>query len=265
VPVTDSVAVSLLEALGLGPRGVVSVVGAGGKSTLVRRLVSEARAAGIPTLLSATTRLGATAAEGLRVSVDGPAADDELRAALARDGAVAWAGPPRGAGCWAGLHPERIDGVARRVALTIVEADGARGRLLKLPAEHEPLVPASTTLVLVVAASGALGRPAAAGHVHRLEHVRAALARAGRDPDTPLEAEALADLLLDEAGYLARVPPGARAAVFLNQRGATLAPQALDALAARVLRRWELVVCGSSLGGPVRVARAPLLSSPARP
>lgn len=257
---------SSIEAFDLARGGVVALCGAGGKSTLARRIVAEARAARLTTLLSATTRLGATAAEGLGVIEDAPGDEARIDAALAREGAVAVAGEREGAERWAGLSPERVDALASRATLALVECDGARGRLLKLPAAHEPVVPRSARLLLVVAATGALGRPAAAAHVHRLDIVRAALERAGFDPAAPLGVGALAALLLDAAAYLARVPPGARAAVFLNRRDASLDDAAFEALSERLLARYEIVVGGSTLGGPLLVAaRAGLLSSRQEP
>ena len=43
--------------------------------------------------------------------------------------------------------------------VVLVEADAPRGRSLKVPAPHEPVIPASTTLVVVVCALDALGQP----------------------------------------------------------------------------------------------------------
>jgi hypothetical protein len=101
--------------------------------------------------------------------------------------------------------------------------------------------------------------------VHRLDVVRAALVRAGFDPAAPLDTAALAALLLTPSAYLARVPPGARAAVFLNRRGAALDDAGAEDLAARLLAGHAGVVIGSTLGGPLLASRAPLLSSRREP
>ncbi len=253
---------SLLQALDLERGGVVAVAGAGGKSTLVRRLVAESREAGLTTLVSATTRLALTAAEGLTVIEDGPRAAATLDAVLRRDGAAGIAGAREGPQRWAGLPPTRVSALAARAALTLIESDGARGRLLKLPASHEPSVPAATTLLLVVTTPDVLGRPLGQTHVHRLELATASLTRAGLDPTAALDLRALGTLLLDERGYRARLPSGARAAVFLNLRLAALDDAALAELVAQLLTGYDSVACGSTLGGALRVGRrAPLLSS----
>ena len=48
----------LLRALGLERGGVVSVAGAGGKTTLIFRLAGEARLAGLRVLVTSTTHMG---------------------------------------------------------------------------------------------------------------------------------------------------------------------------------------------------------------
>ena len=40
-----------------------------------------------------------------------------------------------------GVPPERVDELSGEADLVLVEADGARGRSLKVPAAHEPVLP----------------------------------------------------------------------------------------------------------------------------
>lgn len=260
-PPTFALQATLLEALDLRAGDLVAVAGAGGKSTFVQRLALEARAAGLPTLLAATTRLALTAARDVAVIEDGHDAQALVEAALARDGIAALAGPREGATSFRGVAPERVSALASRARLTLVETDGARGRGLKLPASHEPCVPTAATLLLVVSALDALGRPPAEEHVHRLELVRASLTRSGLDPLAALDARALAALLLDPSGYLARRPAGARVAVMLNERAAPPPDAVLAELAERLLAGYDVLACGATLGGPLRVARRAALLS----
>ena len=53
-----------------------------------------------------------------------------------------------------GLEPEVLGDLARRLPeiTWLVEADGAKGRLLKAPEEYEPVIPDETDRVIVVAA-----------------------------------------------------------------------------------------------------------------
>ena len=97
----------------------------------------------------------------------------------------------------------------------IVEADGAAGRPLKVPADHEPVIPAATTVVVVVASLAAIG-----GRIvdvtHRPERVVALL---GCGEDHVLEPDDLAVVLSHPRGGLWRVPDTARVVVVLTGTG----------------------------------------------
>ncbi len=70
-----------------------------------------------------------------------------------------------------GLEPEIVNDLARQLPKVtwLVEADGARGWLLKAPAEYEPVIPSETDRVIVVAGLDAIGKPLEEGVVHRPE------------------------------------------------------------------------------------------------
>jgi probable selenium-dependent hydroxylase accessory protein YqeC len=131
----------------------------------------------------------------------------------------------------------------------LVEADGARGRSLKLPAAHEPVIPASTTLVVVVCALDALGQPLDEDRVHRVELVRAAT---GVEAGEAVDEDCLAAALRHQDGYPSRVPPRARAGVFLNKAEDAATLDASARLAARLIPPYHWVAAGSARSGAVR-------------
>lgn len=235
----------LLDALGIARGDVVSVVGAGGKTTLAYGLAAEARAAGWRVLVTTTTHMG-TLAEATTgpVLVEADAAID-LASALAAEGRVTVLGRRIRPDKIEGLAPERVDTLAATpgLDLVLVEADGARGRSLKVPAAHEPVIPASTTLVVVVAALDAIGRPLDAGVVHRLDLVCAAV-RAHEG--TVIDAALLAAALAHPSSYLSRIPAGARRAVFLNKADDGPALLAAAGIAALLRPAYPLVAAGSA-------------------
>src|SRR5262249_57619382 len=53
------------------------------------------------------------------------------------------------------------------------EADGSRTRPFKAPADHEPVIPEETTLVIAVVGADVLGQPLDGEHVHRPARVSA--------------------------------------------------------------------------------------------
>lgn len=238
----------LLGPLRIGRGDVVSAVGAGGKTTLIYRLAAQARQAGLRVLVTTTTHMGTLpeATTGpVFVASDGQP-DAALDEALRSEGRATLLGRRIRPDKLEGIAPERVDELARRADLVLVEADGARGRSLKLPASHEPVVPASTTLLLVLAALDVLGQPLTEEHVHRLELVTAA---SGRSPGATVDEETVVAVLSYPAGYPSRIPPGARSAVFLNKAEDEPSREAARRIARRLVPPYDLVAAGSARDG----------------
>jgi probable selenium-dependent hydroxylase accessory protein YqeC len=149
-----------------------------------------------------------------------------------------------------GLGGPRVDALGGSADLLVVECDGARGRSLKVPAPHEPVLPRSTTVVVVVAALDVLGQPLDDALVHRVELVAAAARRA---PGQIVDDDAFASALTHAEGYPARLNPRMRAAVFLNKAEDAAARAAAGRIAPRLLGPYALVAAGSARGGDVRV------------
>jgi len=242
----------MLRAFGILRGDVVAVVGAGGKTTLVYRLASEARAAGLTVLVTTTTHMGALDEEATGpVLVDGESADTlvALGGALAGEGRATLLGRRLRPDKLEGIAPARVDVLAPLADLVLVEADGARGRSLKVPAPHEPVIPASTTLVVVVCALDALGQPLDGDRVHRTSLVRAAT---GVEAGEAVDEDCVATALRHQDGYPSRVPARARAGVFLNKAEDDASLAAGARLAARLIPPYHWVAAGSARSGAVR-------------
>jgi probable selenium-dependent hydroxylase accessory protein YqeC len=82
--------------------------------------------------------------------------------------------------------------------------------------------------------------------VHRLELVLAATGKAAGDR---VDEETVAAALCSPAGYLSRVPKGARSAAFLNKAEDEVAAGAAGRLARLLLPAYDRVVAGSARGG----------------
>lgn len=240
----------MLTALGIARGAVVSVVGAGGKTTLVYRLAAEARAAGLTVLVTTTTHMGT-----LPESTTGPvlveaesAVEADLVRALATEGRATVLGRRVRPDKLEGLAPERVDALAACADVVLVEADGARGRSLKAPAAHEPVIPSSTTLVIVVAAVDALGRPLDAETVHRLDLV---CATTGAPEGTTIGPAVFAAALAHPSSYPSRIAPGLRAGVFLNKADDDAAMAGAREVAALLRPPYAFVAAGSARSGRV--------------
>lgn len=208
---------SLAARLGLGVRELVAFVGAGGKSTLLFRLGNELAAAGAQVLLTTTTKMGSdqaaqVSAVGIEDLVE-PAPPGPVMLISADDGHKV-----------TGPTPERIDAIFAdgRFDYVLVEADGARGRSFKTPAAHEPVIPATATVVVIVVGVDAIGRPIAKA-CHR-PHLVARLA--GVEPTQVLDVETAAEVLLHPHGFRQAIPPGARLGVAITKVAEATRPTA---------------------------------------
>ena len=184
-------------ALGLGPHEHIAVVGAGGKTTLVNHLSRHLEGRRI---LTTTTKMGHDQAADLPVLVSPSVSEIEAIEGLV----VVWRVIDEPVAL--GVAPVSCDRWFPLVDHVIVEADGARRRPFKAPAGHEPVVPATATLVISVIGADALGY-AIEDRCHRPELVAQL---AGCRSDVLLTPEAAARVLLHPRGNRASVPPGAR-------------------------------------------------------
>lgn len=116
-----------------------------------------------------------------------------------------------------GLGPDEMDLVYRdrRPDLLVVEADGSRGKVVKAPAAHEPVIPSTSTHVLSLLGADCLNRV-----IEDVAH-RPMLAAAicGCGPYERLTIERAAKLMTSSRGGRQGVPPTARHVVVLTRVG----------------------------------------------
>ena len=200
--------------------GVVSLVGAGGKTSLMFRLAHELTKSGETVLTTTTTKIFepapdqairvilAESAAGLRAQAQGLLKNQtHICAAAARL-------PEQGK--LGGFLPEIVDDICqcKLFRWIIVEADGAAGRPLKAPADHEPVVPDCTTHLVGLVGLNGLGRPLNDQWVFRR---RQFVALTGLEPDAAVSDAAVANLLVDKNGIFKNAPVDAARIAFCNQ------------------------------------------------
>ena len=253
--------VGLPELWDLGPSEVVSVVGGGGKTTLIERLARGYEAEGTRVVLTTTTKILPPDPGGRSLLLAETAADlvarlEAWRVECGRDPLVG-ASPVVGTRV---LDNGKLDGVPREwvptlrdlpwVGAVLIEADGAARLPLKAPAAWEPVIAASTSLTIVVAGLDAQDVVLDSDHVHRPELLAALL---GLEVGQRLPSERLCEALL--AGYEGRVPVGSRMLVFLNKLDACTPSREL--LAAAATAPVEVWAGSARNDGALRALRAP--------
>jgi probable selenium-dependent hydroxylase accessory protein YqeC len=159
-----------------------------------------------------------------------PSLDDRAFATdeLERNGVVFAAREVGADGKYLGVDPElpRVlvkDGAAD---VAVVEADGARQRSLKAPAEHEPVLPSGVHVVCPMAGLDVLGRKITEASVHRPELLRTLVADApaeGRSGSGELTVtpEIVAAALTSPHGGFKGIPAEASVCPILNKASLT--------------------------------------------
>lgn len=209
---------SLSATLGLKRDETVAIVGGGGKSATMFRLAREVTEAGGRAVTTTTTHIFASQlALAPAHLLDAEATRPRLHAALDAHRHVLITGP---------TNPEtkRAAGISRGRfrelrawcpdACLLAEADGSRMHPFKAPAEHEPVIPDETTLVLLVVGADVFGQPLDVEHVHRPERVSLL---SGARPGTPVTPEMVARVLAHPDGGRKGVPAAARLVVLINK------------------------------------------------
>ncbi|HJS74171.1 MAG TPA: selenium cofactor biosynthesis protein YqeC [Vicinamibacteria bacterium] len=205
----------LVDAFRVAKGDVVSLVGAGGKTTVLYALSMELRRRGFSVVTTCTTHMqlpaSGTAPPLVVVEEEGNWLAT-VKARLAHYGSVTVIENRSREDKLRGLDPVMIDPLRSLADCVVIEADGARGRSLKAPADHEPVLAAETTLTVVIVGLDALGEPLHERFVHRVEVVKR-LAKA--PPASEVTNEVIAAAVV--GGYLPKLPRGGRWLTFLNK------------------------------------------------
>ena len=203
----------LSESLPLRSGMIVALVGAGGKTTTMFRLAAELAARGERVITTTTTHIStpnADQTEMLILIAEHERLSEATTDALATHRHITVAAATTVDGKLQGIPPEWADDLRALpgVGAVLVEADGAKGRLIKAPAAHEPMIPASADLVLLLMSAEALGQRLRAEIAHRPEQISAVTGLALGESITP---QALAALTTSAHGLLKGCPPTAHA------------------------------------------------------
>jgi probable selenium-dependent hydroxylase accessory protein YqeC len=130
---------------------MICLTGAGGKTALLYALAEEAAAEGKNVIVSTTTHI-------LQPEDHYAGGLQEVRS-LWRSGSYAVVGTPCEEGKLKMLPGAELDFWDKEADLLLLEADGAKGYPVKVPAAHEPVIPAQCAMVIGVMGMDALGKP----------------------------------------------------------------------------------------------------------
>jgi molybdenum cofactor cytidylyltransferase len=243
--------ISLAQALRVGRGDVVSFVGGGGKTTSMFRLAKELSGMGWRVVTTTTTHISLEQVQMAPVAI--PIDEISLLSEyLDQHGQCLIIGAPDGKGRVQGASSELIAKLHAQsdVDAIIVEADGSRSRPFKAPGAYEPVVPATTTILVPIVGLNSLDTILDESHVHRAE-IAARLARV--PPGSIVTEEIIARVLCHPDGGAKLLPPGARLVPLLNKADSETTRNRARIIAEKLLASSliDRVVIGSMLQDPL--------------
>jgi len=240
----------LQDALGMTLGEMVSLIGAGGKTTTMLRLANELRDRGCKVLVTTTAKI----TKPTKPHIDRLFLVDELQALVDICDEIA-APVIIAAGCGVnqegelqGMPVAWLDRLNQNAAFDaiLVEAGSAAGRLLAIPTDEEPGIPESSQATVWIVAIKVLGKPLSEGWVYHASRARDLL-------NLPVEAtvnqEILLQLLEHPDGCLKGTPTGSRRIALINQADSQEEITAAQALGAKLQKHGFAKIVITSYAG----------------
>lgn len=240
----------LIEALSLGPKELIGLVGGGGKTVLMFRLAKEYLAEGKKVATTTTTKIFEPSQEEtpfLLVEEDERKIKRQFALLLEKYQHLTIAAQRIGSGKLRGLSPDLIGELwqENEVDGLIVEADGAKRRPLKAPREGEPVIPSSATLIIGLLGLDGLDKELNEENAFQVDRISEIT---GTPKGGKITEETFLRLVLHPEGLFKGAPQGARRVVFLNKLDLLKDREKAIQLGQRILRegfpRVERVLLG---------------------
>ncbi|MGH8072187.1 MAG: selenium cofactor biosynthesis protein YqeC [Candidatus Entotheonellia bacterium] len=221
--------------LNIKPSQCVSIMGAGGKSTLMNRLADELIVLGCTVVLSSTTnyhRPKTLQSDQILLTREVPDWPEKLGALARRWNRLVVLHHELGEAMVKGIDVAAVRTIHEHIpdAVVIVKTDGARKRWFKAPNQSEPVVPPWSQVSITVVNGEILGQPLTDALVHRPERVAELTGLNLGDLITP---QAVGTVLTHPDTYAPKIPAGARRAIYISH-----VRTAVDVEHAKMIAAW---------------------------
>ena len=229
----------LIESLGLKEREVVSLVGAGGKTTLMFQLAKELLLNGKKVVTTTTTKIlepmkGET--PYLFIDPDEEQIKQFVWRRLNQYHHITIARERLGSGKLKGVSSSLVNDLwsLSKIDYMIIEADGASGRPVKAPREGEPVIPLNTTLVVAILGVDGVEMALNDENVFQAERISK---MTGIPLGERITEEAMAILMTHPEGIFKGTPSSSRVVAFLNKVDIPDGVEKAKSIAKRILEK----------------------------
>ncbi|HQE66752.1 MAG TPA: selenium cofactor biosynthesis protein YqeC [Bacillota bacterium] len=194
---------------------MICLVGAGGKTSAMFRLAKELSTEGKKVLVTTTTAIYYPSESQNAQTVIADLLLPDLFKSI-RSGITVYGRALSKEGKLLGVDPEYLDALFLKGIFDyiIVEGDGSKGRSLKAPGEHEPVIPSLASKVLGLIGLDCVGKKVCPENVHRPEMF--CNITGCREGDI-IDADMIGRLIAHEEGLFKAVPSRAERYVVLNK------------------------------------------------
>ena len=210
----------LISLLNFKDKGLISIFGAGGKTSLMFTLAEQLVKKGQTVLTTTTTKIFFPTREQCQVTLINSNVDSLIKQLADRTSST----PHLSAGSLydndkakiTGFSLDQVDMIYQSGCFDwiIVEADGSRRKPLKSTNDTEPVFPKKTTQMILTTGLDAAGVVLQDSHVHRAPIFSE---RTGTCLGTPVTALAIAKNLSFEISKAQKICPGIKVCLFLNK------------------------------------------------
>lgn len=229
---------------------IISLIGAGGKTSLMFLLAHDLQQRGEKIITTTTTRIRHPLPEqSVRIIFDDEAdIGQQLEQLLTTTGHVTIAAGRLPDEKLAGISCNRLKKILAhsQADRLLIEADGARSLSLKAPGEHEPVVPDTTDCCIAIIGLDSIGKALTEKNVFRPGQISLLT---GLQPGEAVTTGTVVQLITHPQGLFKGCPNKATRIVFLNKidiaDGNTRAAQIIHATAGASGRLPDALVAGS--------------------
>lgn len=193
---------------------LVSVIGGGGKSTLIEKIGWELVERAFKVILTCTTKFQPIANIELILERENPHFLPNISTSLKKNNIAAAASDFYRGETLVGLEPSNFRDLRNLADIVLIEADGCRQRCLKTHKEYEPVIPPLTSCVIIICGANVVNQPLNEENVHR----SALFSQKWNLPiGSSLTPDHVANELVSESSYLKSIPQNAQVVYFINK------------------------------------------------
>ncbi|MDD5805705.1 MAG: selenium cofactor biosynthesis protein YqeC [Clostridia bacterium] len=215
---------------------VIAVVGGGGKTSLIYRLNEELQTIDKKVIISTTTHM----AYDPTLPLVGSADLAKVPEILNEQGFVAVADIEKKSGKMCSIEERELKKLVPLCNVMLIEADGAKRKPLKVPADWEPVIPEFADVVISVIGLDCLDRPICE-IAHRAEDISAFLKK---NPDAPVTAEDIEKIATSVYGLYKNVDHKVYR-VYLNKVDVLPDPEPAEQIVKDLTKQGTAAACGS--------------------